>query len=1124
MTSHGAQDSHNSASSFVGRGRELAELRTALDETSVRGHFYLISGEPGIGKTRLADELAAEARSRGFRVVWGRCWEDGGTPAYWPFIQIVRGCLGSGEPLRRLPTSESEIAPPVVDEVAQIVPELRPTRGHGPRRSQLDPETARFRLFDALANLLKQFARAAPMVIVVDDLHQADLASLRMLSFVAHELHDASIVILGTYRDAELRRSAERLKLVEETLREGNSIPLAGLDKCEVSRMLESRIGHAANENLAAKIHWLTSGNPLFIDGVARVLAAESETTQVKDLAGIRLPDNVTTTIAHRLAMLPEGVRGQLAAAAVIGQEFELALLARITEMNTDVLAGGIDEGSEVGIVVSAGRDRCRFTHPLIREALYRSQKDAARIAVHRATGDAIEHLHSRNLIPHLSVLAHHFREAGNADKAIAYSIRAGKAAFEAFAFEEAFSHLQGALELIDRHGGPPATRAEVLHILSEEAVSGSKCIVFLEAAARTDETVGDKESWAWAQGQLGFILCSPAYAAQNVARGLRHLRAAEPILSKGPPRANQCRFFLQLAAALTWALEVEAGLKAATRAMEIAEQLQDGERDYGLSFSASVLGRLLTIKGQLAEGFGWLEKGWEIADRINNTMAASTAAWNAANMYWGIGDPVEAEKWCTRELASARTSRSPARRLVLINRLINSKATRGALNEALELVPQTLKGEGSFASATSSRLINFFKGAWDESDDQITRFIQRLRNAGDLNSETNALFWGARVKRTMGDLGSAQGIIERCVSMCCERSNVREMQIRPEAVLLSTQMNRLDEASCHLDRCREIMVDGEDWRGLAGGVARAHAVLAAETGRFDESEQGFKHAVAIFRRYQVPFEEAETFWFWGRALKAAGDRRAKEKFDAAVETYRRHEAGQPWIDRVETERQIGRLPGVETGLRGTRSSGKGVEGPAIFRREGEFWTLGYRGKTFRMKDVKGLAYISFLLAHPGERFHVRELIARVEGVAGQGSAIAAEGSREVPTTHELGDAGDALDPHAQADYRRRLRELAEELAEAERDNDIGRTECIRGEQEFLSSELSAAVGIGGRTRKASAHVERARGIVSKNIRAGLEKIRSEDVALGRYFTASIKTGYYCAYLPDPDRKISWQL
>ena len=176
------------------------------------------------------------------------------------------------------------------------------------------------------------------------------------------------------------------------------------------------------------------------------------------------------------------------------------------------------------------------------------------------------------------------------------------------------------------------------MHILSEEAVSGSKCIVFLEAAARTDETVGDKESWAWAQGQLGFILCSPAYAAQNVARGLRHLRAAEPILSKGPPRANQCRFFLQLAAALTWALEVEAGLKAATRAMEIAEQLQDSERDYGLSFSASVLGRLLTVKGQLAEGFGWLEKGWEIADRINNTMAASTAAWNAANMYWGIG------------------------------------------------------------------------------------------------------------------------------------------------------------------------------------------------------------------------------------------------------------------------------------------------------------------------------------------------------------------------------------------------------------------------------------------------------------------------------------------------------
>jgi hypothetical protein len=266
--------------------------------------------------------------------------------------------------------------------------------------------------------------------------------------------------------------------------------------------------------------------------------------------------------------------------------------------------------------------------------------------------------------------------------------------------------------------------------------------------------------------------------------------------------------------------------------------------------------------------------------------------------------------------------------------------------------------------------------------------------------------------------------------------------------------------------------------------------------------------------------------YFWTRTQERAGEAQpAAAPLAAGAEIYRHYGASQRGINRSESEmRAPQEVSRIEAEQQSAAAPGESAEGPAIFKRTGEFWTLAYRGTSFQLKDVKGLAYIAFLLAHPGERFHVRELIARVEGPADTGSGITAEVSRELSTTHELGDAGDALDSHALADYRRRLRELAEELAEAERHNDIGRTERIRGEQGFLNAELSAAVGIGGRTRKAAAHVERARGIASKNIRAGLEKIRSEDAALGRYFAASITTGYYCAYLPDPDRKIPWQL
>jgi hypothetical protein len=350
------------------------------------------------------------------------------------------------------------------------------------------------------------------------------------------------------------------------------------------------------------------------------------------------------------------------------------------------------------------------------------------------------------------------------------------------------------------------------------------------------------------------------------------------------------------------------------------------------------------------------------------------------------------------------------------------------------------------------------------------------------------------------------------------------EMQTCPELALLYADMNRHAEARAQVERCREIMLAGEDWRGLAGYAVCAEAVVTAAEGNVDDSEQQFVRALAIFDRYTLPFEAAETFLYWGRALKAIGDSRANEKFDAAVEIYRRHGAGQRWIERVENETQFSRPLPLKAGPRSAEASGEDAQGLAIFKRKGDFWMIAYREANFRMKNVKGFEYIAFLLAHPGERIHVHELIARVNGIADKGSDLHTDASPEISPTHDLGDAGDALDQHAHADYRRRLRELAEELSEAERFNDNGCAERIRREQEFLRGELSAGLGIGGRSRKVAAHVERARGVVSKNIRTVLEKIRSEDAALGRYFAASIKTGYYCAYLPEPDRKISWQL
>jgi hypothetical protein len=196
--------------------------------------------------------------------------------------------------------------------------------------------------------------------------------------------------------------------------------------------------------------------------------------------------------------------------------------------------------------------------------------------------------------------------------------------------------------------------------------------------------------------------------------------------------------------------------------------------------------------------------------------------------------------------------------------------------------------------------------------------------------------------------------------------------------------------------------------------------------------------------------------------------------------------------------------------------------GAAVFIQQGEFWTITYLSKTFRLRDAKGLHYIAYLLAHPGERIHVNDLVEVVGGSAVGGREATYAQSEDLEIVREIGDRGPTIDARARAEYSARLRDLQTELDEAESMNDIGRSERLRTELDMVSQELIGASGLGG--RRAGAGAERARGLVSKRIRATLEKIRAESSRLGRHFEKSIKTGYFCAYLPDPDHKITWQM
>jgi hypothetical protein len=197
-----------------------------------------------------------------------------------------------------------------------------------------------------------------------------------------------------------------------------------------------------------------------------------------------------------------------------------------------------------------------------------------------------------------------------------------------------------------------------------------------------------------------------------------------------------------------------------------------------------------------------------------------------------------------------------------------------------------------------------------------------------------------------------------------------------------------------------------------------------------------------------------------------------------------------------------------------------------LFRQDGEYWTIRYQGATYRLKDLRGLHHLAYLLRHPHQEFPAVELASKVTGAEGDlqpSTRILTPGERE-PSTVGFSDAGEVLDSQAKAAYKRRLEELRAEVAEAREFNDLSRAEKHEEEIEFLTQELARAIGLGGRHRKAASAVERARTNITHAIKAALRKIGEHHPTLGQHLTLTTKTGVFCSYAPDPRVPLTWQV
>jgi hypothetical protein len=441
------------ATVFVGRERELALLRAALAETIAgHGRLVLASGEPGIGKTRLAEELAAYATGQDAVVRWGRCREGAGAPAFWPWIQILRAQFSATDAADLLTQLGSG-----AEEIVRLVPDLHERLPGVAVVPLADDEGARFRLFDSVIRFLRASAADQPLVLILEDVHWAQPASVELLSFLIDEMQEARILVIATYRDVEVNEHHPLTKVLQAPSYppQVQRIALAGLSEQEIAELMKG-LGHESSAALAARVHRESGGNPFFASEIVRGLGSGEAS----------IPGNVRDAISHWLRRLSEGCRRVLGIAAAIGPEFEFATLERAAADLGDCtpllhLVSEAEGGRIIVEIPGAGGPTYRFAHALIRDVLFSALPMEERLRLHWHVATALEALGGPDREHNASVLAHHFSEAiagcadGAArqaciDKAIHYATEAAEQATVMCAYADAVARYERALRSLE--------------------------------------------------------------------------------------------------------------------------------------------------------------------------------------------------------------------------------------------------------------------------------------------------------------------------------------------------------------------------------------------------------------------------------------------------------------------------------------------------------------------------------------------------------------------------------------------------------------------------------------------------------------------------------------------------
>ncbi|HEX2240025.1 MAG TPA: AAA family ATPase [Actinomycetota bacterium] len=445
---------------YVGREAEKAELLRLMEKAVAgQGAVVMIGGEPGVGKTRLAEEILAEAAKRGMLGLVGHCYETESAPPYVAFVEILESAARGAARSEALREALGDVA----GEIARIVPELRRLFPDIPPPLELPPEQERRYLFNSIAEFLQRAGALRPQLLLLDDLHWADEPTLLLLEHLSERVHELPVLIVGTYRDVELDTARPLANALERLVRRrlAHRISLRRLPQEEVAQMLKALAKTEAPDPLVQALYDETEGNPFFVEEVYKYLSEEGKLFDEKGLwrselniDELEVPEGVRLVIGRRLERLSESARRVLAAAAVIGRAFTYDLLRESADIDEDTLLDALDDAERAYLVTSSDAsddDRLLFAHELIRQTLLGSVSAPRRRKLHANVADAMERIYKDSLEENAADIASHLGQAGSAvdpQRTIRYLQLAADRALSVAAFEDGQRYCEDALTL----------------------------------------------------------------------------------------------------------------------------------------------------------------------------------------------------------------------------------------------------------------------------------------------------------------------------------------------------------------------------------------------------------------------------------------------------------------------------------------------------------------------------------------------------------------------------------------------------------------------------------------------------------------------------------------------------